>query len=85
MHRTQVLDHRDQDVHVRPRHELQVCTVRQGWESECVRLLLLLVCDVRTDLRPVFSVLTRPYVMGKHKEGSQCPLLVTPYVRETQT
>ncbi|RPD56633.1 cytochrome-450 hydroxylase [Lentinus tigrinus ALCF2SS1-7] len=30
-------------------------------------------------------VLTRPYVMGKHKEGSQCPLLVTPYVREAQT
>ncbi|CAL1713683.1 unnamed protein product [Somion occarium] len=27
-------------------------------------------------------VLTRPYVVGKHKEGSQCPLLVTPYVPE---
>ncbi|KAI0693851.1 cytochrome-450 hydroxylase [Cerioporus squamosus] len=30
-------------------------------------------------------VLTRPYVMGKHKEGSQCPLLVTPYMREAHT
>ncbi|KAI0754478.1 cytochrome-450 hydroxylase [Daedaleopsis nitida] len=29
-------------------------------------------------------VLTRPYVMGKHKEGSQCPLLVTPFVREAE-
>ncbi|TFY63818.1 hypothetical protein EVJ58_g3024 [Rhodofomes roseus] len=27
-------------------------------------------------------VLTRPYVVGKHLAGSQCPLLVTPYVRE---
>ncbi|KAH9932764.1 cytochrome-450 hydroxylase [Epithele typhae] len=27
-------------------------------------------------------VLTRPYVMGKPREGSQCPLLVTPYTRE---
>lgn len=25
-------------------------------------------------------VLTRPYVMGKHMEGSQCPLFVKPYV-----
>ncbi|TCD65273.1 hypothetical protein EIP91_002834 [Steccherinum ochraceum] len=25
-------------------------------------------------------VLTRPYVLGKHSAGSQCPLLVTPYV-----
>ena len=28
------------------------------------------------------SVLTRPYVMGKHREGSQCPLLVIPYTPE---
>ncbi|PIL35085.1 cytochrome P450 [Ganoderma sinense ZZ0214-1] len=28
-------------------------------------------------------VLTRPYVMGKHREGSQCPLLVTPYIPES--
>ncbi|KZT11803.1 cytochrome P450 [Laetiporus sulphureus 93-53] len=28
-------------------------------------------------------VLTRPYVVGKHLEGSKCPLLVTPYVRES--
>jgi len=27
-------------------------------------------------------VLTRPYVVGKHKEGSQCPLFVAPYVPE---
>ncbi|KAH9922942.1 cytochrome P450 [Fomitopsis serialis] len=27
-------------------------------------------------------VLTRPYVIGKHMAGSQCPLLVTPYVPE---
>jgi len=30
-------------------------------------------------------VLTRPYVVGKHKEGSQCPLIVTPYVAESVT
>ncbi|PCH40422.1 cytochrome P450 [Wolfiporia cocos MD-104 SS10] len=28
-------------------------------------------------------VLTRPYVVGKHKEGSQCPLLVTPYIPDS--
>ncbi|EJF55866.1 cytochrome-450 hydroxylase [Dichomitus squalens LYAD-421 SS1] len=28
-------------------------------------------------------VLTRPYIMGKHREGSQCPLLVIPYTPET--
>ncbi|CCM03723.1 uncharacterized protein FIBRA_05869 [Fibroporia radiculosa] len=27
-------------------------------------------------------VLTRPYVVGKHMEGSQCPLYVTPYTPE---
>nr|BAK09372.1 cytochrome P450 [Postia placenta] len=27
-------------------------------------------------------VLTRPYVIGKHMEGSQCPLYVSPYVAE---
>jgi hypothetical protein len=25
-------------------------------------------------------VLTRPYVIGKFSEGSQCPLIVKPYV-----
>ena len=48
-----------------------------GKANVCVSLLLL-VGDIRTDLSPVFSVLTRPYVMGKHKEGSQCPLFVIP-------
>ncbi|KAI0917626.1 hypothetical protein AcW1_007212 [Taiwanofungus camphoratus] len=27
-------------------------------------------------------VLTRPYVYGKQREGSQCPLLVTPFIRD---
>ncbi len=26
------------------------------------------------------SVLTRPYLSRKFKEGSQCPMIVTPYV-----
>ncbi|TDL26273.1 cytochrome P450 [Rickenella mellea] len=29
---------------------------------------------------PANVVLTRPFVVGKYKEGSQCPLIVTPYV-----
>ncbi|KAH8102195.1 cytochrome P450 [Cristinia sonorae] len=28
-------------------------------------------------------VVTRPYIVGKSKEGSKCPMIVTPYVRES--
>ena len=26
------------------------------------------------------SVLTRPYISRKFKEGSQCPMIITPYI-----
>lgn len=28
---------------------------------------------------PICSVLTRPYVVGRFKEGSQCPVVVKPH------
>ena len=39
----------------------------------------------RVGLKMIDRVLTRPYVSGKLKEGSQCPMIVTPYVPAEST
>jgi hypothetical protein len=40
----------------------------------------LFFVERRVALKMLDRLLTRPYLAKKFKEGSQCPMMVTPYV-----
>lgn len=42
--------------------------------------LLSFTAQGRVMLKALARVLTRPYLSNKFKEGSQCPMIVTPYL-----
>ena len=71
---------RDEDIHVHPNYQLCLLRVRrEGCQGErvCIATALTEGC-----LLKAYSVLTRPYLSRKFKEGSQCPMIVTPYVHD---
>ena len=45
-----------------------------------LQFLILFFVEGPVVLMMLDRVLTRPYVAQKFKEGSQCPMIVTPYV-----
>jgi hypothetical protein len=50
--------------------------------KENVYAFLLFSAPGRVALKTLDRVLTRPYVANKFKDGSQCPMIVTPYIAE---
>lgn len=77
LHRHALLDDRDEDIPVRSSDQLRFRGDREeSFQSQLVSGLGHFL-PYGTAHPPVFlSVLTRPYVSGQFKKGSQCPLLV---------
>lgn len=78
VHRPALFADRDEDIPVHPNYQLCVLRDRgEGRQGERVRIPAVLTEEC---LLKAYSVLTRPYLSRKFKEGSQCPMIVTPYV-----
>ena len=84
--RPALLGDRNEDIPLRPDHEL--CLLRdgrKGGQGKHVCRFTFCFLEARVGLKMIDRVLTRPYVSGKLKEGSQCPMIVTPYVPAEST
>jgi hypothetical protein len=80
VHRPALFSYRDEDIPVHPNYQL--CLLgdrREGRQGErvCIATVLTEGCLLKAS-----SVLTRPYLSRKFKEGSQCPMIVTPYIHD---
>jgi hypothetical protein len=86
LHRPALLTDRNEDIPLHPNHKL--CLLPDGRErgqGERVCSFTHFPAEGRPALTMLDRVLTRPYVVNKFKDGSQCPMIVTPYVSAETT
>jgi hypothetical protein len=80
VHRPALFADRDEDIPVHPNYQLCLHRDRrEGRQGERVCIATILTAR---RLLTACSVLTRPYLSRKFKEGSQCPMIVTPYFHD---